>query len=61
MASINISFNLISLQLFIFLHILLSVSATLYAQNLRVWSRERFIAGPCKEMGGSGPSKPLTP
>ena len=21
-------------------------------QNVGVWSRERFIAGPCKEMGG---------
>ena len=30
-------------------------------QNVRVWSRERFIAGPCKEMGGSCPEKPQAP
>ena len=27
-------------------------------QNISVWSRERFIAGPCKETGGSWPPDP---
>ena len=27
-------------------------------RNFGVWSRERFIAGPCKEMGGSCPKSP---
>ena len=27
-------------------------------RNIRVWSRERFIAGPCKEMGGLCPANP---
>ena len=30
-------------------------------QYWNVWSRERFIAGPCKEMGGSCPKNPNSP
>ena len=30
-------------------------------RNSFLWSRERFIAGPCKEMSGSGPKKPQAP
>ena len=30
-------------------------------QNVRVWSRERFIAGLCKDMVGSCLKKPRTP
>ena len=36
---------------------LMHTEAKLY-RNIGVWSRERFIAGPCKEMGGSCPKKP---
>ena len=28
-------------------------------QNVRVWNRERFIAGPCKETGASQALNPL--
>ena len=28
-------------------------------QNIRIWSRERFIAGSCKEMAASCPPKTL--
>ena len=30
-------------------------------RNVRVWSRERFIAGPCKETDGLCPQKSRTP
>ena len=30
-------------------------------QIVRVWSRERFTSGSCKEMSGSCPQKPQTP
>ena len=29
--------------------------------NIDVWSRESFIAGPCKELGASCPKKPWAP
>ena len=30
-------------------------------QTVGVWSRQRFIAGPCKETGGSSPKRPEFP